>query len=293
MSKPFDFFMPERWDEALALRKRFDKNAVVLAGGTDVMILIKRGIISPKHIISLSRTPSWGSYELNGSVTFNAGTTFRKIEREAALLPAHTALVRAASMVGGVQVRNVATIGGNLCNASPAADSAPPLLAMDAEIVLYGLGGKRTLPIDSFFIGPGSTALNENELLQSITIPEMPKRTATEFLKYGRRSAMEISIASVAARLTMDGKEDICQTARIALGAVAPTPLRVREAEQVLEGQKLTTEILEAAAEIVKRAISPISDVRASAEYRREMCGILVKRVLDRCHVTLTGQPIS
>lgn len=293
MSKSSDFFMPERWDEALALRKRFEKDSVVLAGGTDVMILITRGMISPKHIISLSRMPSWGSYELNGSVTFSAGTTFRKIEREAALLPVHTALVNAASQVGGVQVRNVATIGGNLCNASPAADSAPPLLVMDAEIVVYGPGGMRTLPIDSFFNGPGSTALGENELLQSITIPEMPKRTATDFLKYGRRSAMEISIASVAARLTMDEEEDVCQSARIALGAVAPTPLRVREAERVLEGQKLTAEILDAAAEIVKRSISPISDVRASAEYRREISGILVKRVLDRCHVILTGHTVS
>ncbi|MFA9403318.1 MAG: xanthine dehydrogenase family protein subunit M [Anaerolineales bacterium] len=149
MSKSSDFFMPERWDEALALRKRFEKDSVVLAGGTDVMILITRGMISPKHIISLSRMPSWGSYELNGSVTFSAGTTFRKIEREAALLPVHTALVNAASQVGGVQVRNVATIGGNLCNASPAADSAPPLLVMDAEIVVYGPVGNLNGCIES------------------------------------------------------------------------------------------------------------------------------------------------
>ncbi len=285
------FFTPQTWEDALALRERFDKDAVVLAGGTDVMVQINHGTISPKHIISLSRMPSWGSYELSGSVTFSAGTTFRRIEQEAGLLPLHTALVRAASLVGGVQVRNVATIGGNLCNASPAADSAPPLLAMDAEIVLYGSGGRRTLSIDSFFNGPGSTAINDHELLHSIRIPEMPGRTATDFLKYGRRSAMEITIASVAARLTY-GEEDICQTARIALGAVAPTPLRVLEAEKILEGQKLTTKILDSAAEIVRRSISPISDVRASAEYRREICGILVKRALDRCHVTLTGHAL-
>lgn len=293
MRQPSGFFIPETWDEAIALREEHSSKSAVIAGGTDLMLHLSTGSISPQYLISLSQLPSWGSHKINGAVLLSAGTSFRQIEREKNLLQRHKALISAASQVGGVQIRNVATIGGNLCNASPAADSVPPLLVLDAELVIYGSKGERTIPVESFFLGPGQTSLKEAELLHSVIIPELPDRTVSEFVKHGRRSAMEISIASVAARLTLAEDGKTCESARIALGAVAPTPLRIQEAEKVLENNILTEEALEISAQIVQKTVSPISDVRASAEYRREVCGVLVKRVLNRCHIVLTGSPVG
>jgi carbon-monoxide dehydrogenase medium subunit len=291
MAVHFDFHAPGTWDEAVALMREYGPDAVPLAGGTDLMILLERQQIAPRHVVSLAQIPHWNALEVSGDLTLGAGTTYRQLEKTPALCGKHTALVEAARQVGGVQVRNVATVAGNLCNASPAADSVPPLLVMEATLMLYGPDGGRSVPADEFITRPGQVALGEGELLRQIRVPALPDRTATVFLKAGRRRAMEISIVCVAARLTMAPEGETCQTARIALGSVAPTPIRAREAEKILEGQPLTPALLREAAQLAVEATEPISDVRASAEYRRYLTGVMVRQALEQCLVQLAEIP--
>ncbi|HVO70278.1 MAG TPA: xanthine dehydrogenase family protein subunit M [Aggregatilineaceae bacterium] len=291
MAVHFDLHAPGTWDEAVALMCEYGPDAVPLAGGTDLMIRLERQQIAPRHVVSLAQIPHWNALAVSGDLTLGAGTTYRQLEKTPVLYGKHRALVEAARQVGGVQVRNVATVAGNLCNASPAADSVPPLLVMEAALTLYGPDGARTVPADKFITGPGQVASGAGELLRQIHVPALPDRTSTVFLKAGRRRAMEISIVCVAARLTMTPEGEICQTARIALGSVAPTPIRAREAEKILEGQPLTPALLQEAAKLAVEATEPISDVRASAEYRRYLTGVMVRQALEQCLVQLAEIP--
>jgi aerobic carbon-monoxide dehydrogenase medium subunit len=292
MSIHFNYHSPETWDEAKALFQQYGAGAKLLAGGTDLMILIERSRLAPRHIISLDRIPSWDSLAVNGAVTLGAGTTYRQLERTPALHGKYLALVTAARQVGGIQVRNVATVAGNLCNASPAADAVPPLLVMDASLTLDGPSGARAVPVHEFIVGPGRTILEEGELLRQIDIAALPECTATVFLKAGRRRAMEISIVCVATRLTLSAKGNVCETARIALGAVAATPIRAWHAEKLLERQPITAEGVAEAAYVASQATSPISDVRASADYRKYLSGLMVRRALEQCFQQITGNAL-
>jgi carbon-monoxide dehydrogenase medium subunit len=292
MTVHFEFHVPGTWDEAVALMHDYGTDAVPLAGGTDLMILLERNQIAPRHVVSLAQIPHWNAMGVNGGLTLGAGTTYRQLEKTPDVYRKYTALVEAARQVGGVQVRNVATVAGNLCNASPAADSVPPLLVMDALLTLYGPDGGRAWPIDQFIVGPRQVALREGELLRQIQVPALPPRTATVFLKAGRRRAMEISIVSVAARLTLDPDEETCRTARIALGSVAPTPIRARKAEMFLEGRALLTPALfREAAQLAIEVAEPISDVRASADYRRYLTGVMVRQALEQCWSQIAENP--
>lgn len=283
----FDYHTPHSWEQAVGLLQEKGPQARPLAGGTDLMILIERGQLTPAHLISLDRIPGWGDLRLNGDLRLGAGTTYRQLERRLAPDGPYAALVEAAGQIGGVQVRNVATVAGNFCNASPAADAVPPLLVMDASILLQGPSGGREVPADGFVQGPGETILGAAELVTEIRVPALPAGTTTCFLKAGRRAAMEISIVGVAARLTLI--EGVCRTARIALGAVAPTPLRAREAESMLEGRPVTQAAVRSAARAAAQAARPISDVRASADYRRYLSEIMVRKALELCYQRATG----
>ncbi len=292
MTIHFNYHSPETWDEAIALLQQYGVEAKLLAGGTDLMIQIERGRLRPQHVISLDRIPGWNSLTINGSVTLGAGTTYRELERTPSLRGKHVALIDASRQVGGVQVRNVATVAGNLCNASPAADAVPPLFVMDATLTLSGPDGTRAVPACEFIVGPGRTILREGELLRQITIPALPEPTATVFLKAGRRRAMEISIVCVAARLTLSANGTVCETARIALGAVAPTPIRARQAETLLEGQPITPDNVAETAHLAMQATAPISDVRASAHYRKHLSELMVRRALEQCYRQITGNTL-
>lgn len=282
-----EYHQPESWDEAIALLGKVGREGKVLAGGTDLMLQLDRGEIKPTHVISLAAIPNWDSVKFNGSLSISAGTTFRQLERMPGLRSSHAALIDAARQVGGVQIRNVATVAGNFCNASPAADSVPPLIVLDALLTVLGSKGEREIPVDAFITGPGQTILAEGELLKKIHVPELPERSASVFLKAGRRNAMEISIVCVAVRLTLDEGGKTCSEARISVGAVAPTPIRARRAEEFLEGQVLEDSVLEAAAKETVKATSPISDVRASAEYRQYLTGVMVGRAIAACRAQI------
>jgi carbon-monoxide dehydrogenase medium subunit len=288
MTVHFEYHAPGSWDEAVALMGEYGPDARPLAGGTDLMIQLERRQIAPQHVISLTRIPNWDALNVNGELTLGAGTTYRQLEKTHAFYDKHKALVDAARQIGGVQVRNVATVAGNFCNASPAADAVLPLLVMDAVLRLSSPRGERTLPAGEFITGPNQTVLAADELLRVIHVPALPERTATVFLKAGRRRAMEISMVAAAVRLTLAPDSDVCQTARIAVGAVAPAPLRVRDAETLLEGERLTPDLIREAAQRAVHETAPISDVRASADYRRHLTSVMVRQALEQCWYQLT-----
>jgi carbon-monoxide dehydrogenase medium subunit len=283
-----EYFSPTSYADVVELLREFGTDAKIVAGGTDLMIQMERGQAAPRALISLDHIPAWDALHTGASITMGAGTTYRQLEKSLAPSGPYAALVEASRQVGGVQIRNVATLAGNLCNASPAADSVPPLMVMDATLTITGTDGKRSVSIDKFLLEPGRTILGASEVLTQIHVPELPARSATVFLKAGRRRAMEISFASVAARITLAADGETIQTARIALGAVAPTPIRAIAAEQILEGQSPTPQRLREAAQLAASTAQPISDVRASAEYRQHLVAVMVERAVRICRERVT-----
>ncbi len=279
----FDYHEPTTLREAIELGARFGGDARFLAGGTDLMVQIHRGRLSPRHVVSLQGVRGLDAIEIDGAISLGARVTHRRIETTTGFQGSLRALVEGAEVVGGHQVRNVATVGGNIVNASPAADVVVVLLALDATLTCLGPAGERTLALDGFATAPGVTALGPGELVTRASFPRLAPRSATAFLKAGRRRAMEISIVCVAARLTVDADLERCQDVRIALGAVAPIAMRARDAERYLEGRPLTDPAMREAGRIAAAECRPIGDVRASARYRALLVATLVPRALARC----------
>jgi carbon-monoxide dehydrogenase medium subunit len=231
----------------------------------------------------LQRVPGLDAIEVDGNVSVGARVTHRRLETTTDFQDALRALVEGAEVVGGHQVRNVATVGGNVVNASPAADVVVVLLALDTTLTCLGPAGERTLALDGFATAPGVTVLRPDELLTRASFPRLAPRSATAFLKAGRRRAMEISIACVTARLTLHPDLERCQDVRVALGAVAPSAMRAHAAERYLEGRPLTDGVMQEAGRIAAAECRPIGDVRASARYRALLVATLVPRALARC----------
>jgi carbon-monoxide dehydrogenase medium subunit len=278
----FEYHAPTSMAEAIGLAARHGEDARFLAGGTDLIIQMRRGRLAPRHVVSLRRVPGLDTIAVNGRVTLGAAVTHRALERSPHFHGALRALVEGAEVIGGHQVRNVGTVGGNIVNASPAADLVPVLLALDASVTCAGAAGERTLPLADFLLGPGRTARRPDELLTAVHFEAPAPRTATAFLKAGRRRAMEISVACVAVRLALDA-DGRCAAAAIALGAVAPTAVRAPAAGAALGGRALDPAALRDAGREAAAACAPIDDVRASARYRRLLVETLVPRAIARC----------
>ena len=278
-----EYFEPRSVAEAAALAARYGSSASFLAGGTDLVIQMRRGLRHPSQLIDLQHIAGLDAIEVAaGRIRLGALTRHRSIERHASFRTSLRALIESAEVIGGFQVRNVGTVGGNLCNASPAADLSPILLALDAEVHLAGTGGARTLALADFLQGPGRTRRAVDEVLTAVTCAVPPPRSATAFIKMGRRSAMEISLVSVAALVTLDAAGR-CQDARIAIGAAAPQAMRMPAAEDMLRNQVLSNEALAEAGRVAAAGCAPLSDVRASAAYRRHLVKVLVPRAIRRC----------
>src|SRR5437762_1993156 len=283
----FECHEPSSVTDAVALGARFGGEGRFLAGGTDLIIQMRRGKVGPRHVMSLHRVSGLDRIEADGAVRLGALVTHRTIERCPAFQGPLQALVESAAVVGGHQIRNVATVGGNIVNASPAADVVPVLLALDATVEVLGPEGERWLPLEAFASAPGVTARRPGELLTRARCPGLPPNSGTAFLKAGRRRAMEISLVCVAVRLTLDASRERCLEARIALGAVAPTTLRARAAERSVQGRPLTAQVMAEAGRAAAGECQPITDVRASARYRALLVATLVERALARCHARI------
>lgn len=277
----FDYYQPESLKEAYGLMEKHGENARYIAGGTDIIWRIKQGVIEADALISLRGIESLAGVSLNGGLTLGSMALFRDIERNSAIIGGYPSLAQAVSALANPQVRNVATVGGNLCNGAPSADCAPPLMVLEAELTLEGPGGKREVPIGDFFTGPGQTCMDRTEVLTQIKVPKMAPNSGTIFLKKGRVT-QDIAIVNAAALLVMEGK--VCRKCRLTVGAVAAVPLRLTDVEELVEGQEIAPDLLDRAGEMVENAVTPITDVRSTEEYRRVMSGVLIKRAIKAVH---------
>jgi carbon-monoxide dehydrogenase medium subunit len=264
----------------------------VIAGGTDLMLQMRAGALSPEKVINIKRLPELQGihYDPATGLKLGALSTLRELTRSPIIIDHYPSLAQAAGLMASEQVRSIATVGGNLCNGSPSADLAPPLIALDGTAVIahdsegdMNRAGERHVPMKSFFLGPGQTALNASasvgELLKEIVLPVPEGKTI--YLKHAPRAYMDIAIVGVAVRLQL--VEGIVRQVRIVLAAVAPVPLRVYEAEDILTGKQLSGSLIGQAANLAAVACSPIDDVRGSAWYRQRMAEVLTRRALEAC----------
>ena len=271
----FNYYKPKSLNEALKLLNDLE-NSKVLAGGTDLVLDMKIGRYKPENVIDISHLNELKYIKDDGkSIRIGAGTTLQTILESNIVRKKIPVLAEALEIMGSWQLRNVATIGGNLCNASPAADTAPPLMVLEAQLKLESIEGARYVPITKFFHGPRITELKRNELLTEIIIPYPPSNAGMKFLKLGRRAAHTLSIVAVATLITI--KDDKFDIVRIALNSVAPTPLRAYKTEESLKDKPINLNVIEENVKRVAEEIKPISDVRASAEYRKEMSIVLTR----------------
>ncbi len=287
MLAEFDLVMPADLDAALAVLADGGDGTMPLAGGTNLVVDLRARQIEPDRLVGLGRLRGLrGIDRTNGHVVMGAGTTISDVLRDSAMAQEAPALVEAARWFGGQMVRNAATLAGNLCYGSPAADMVPPLLVLDAEVTLQSTAGSRRLSLADFHRGYRQTARRSDELLTQITWPQPQAGSANAFYKLSRRKGDAITVVGVAVALTIEA--DRCRRARIALGAVAPTVIRARAAEQMLEGEVLTPALIDAAARQAVEAARPIDDVRASAEYRRHAVHVLTRRLLEQVRARLS-----
>jgi aerobic carbon-monoxide dehydrogenase medium subunit len=278
--KPFDYLQPSTLDKAVELLARHGEQARILAGGTALLLDIQHGEIAPTYLISLDQVPGLQSIRENAGWRIGTLATISHVAAFAVKHPQLRALVDSAWLFGGQQVRNMCTVGGNICKASPGADMVPPLLCLDAELQLSGPDGQRSTPLDGFLIGPDETAIHPAEVLTEINLPQLPPRTSTAFFKVMRRHAMDCSIIAAAARISLADDGQTVVEARVALGAAAPNPFRAKQAEALLVSNKLSPHLLHETAIAARDAARPISDVRASADYRRMLVETLVERAI-------------
>jgi carbon-monoxide dehydrogenase medium subunit len=269
---------PRTVEEAIGLLKSANGAARVLAGGTDLLVQLRTGMTSAGLIVDVKRIPELVSVTLNGSgLRIGAATPAAQITENRAVASAYPGLVEAVDLIGSSQIQGRASVGGNLCNGSPAADTVPALIALAAEAVVAGPNGERRVPVEGFIEAPGKTVLQPGELLVELAIGPRPARSADAYLRFIPRTEMDIAVVGVGVDLTLDA-DGRCTAARVALGAVAPTPIRAPEAEAALVGSTLDDAALTRAAEAASAACSPIDDKRGTVAYRRRVAGVLVQR---------------
>lgn len=278
----FEYLEAGSVKEAVSLLKRHGQDARAIAGGTDLVVLMRCREVAPKYLVSLKTIPSL-DYIREDADGFRLGAlaTIRSIETSPLIKERYGILAQAAHLLGSVQVRNLATIGGNLCHAAPSAEMAAPLLALEARARIAGPDGERVIPLEHLFDCPGQTCLKTGEILIELQIPSPPPRSAGVYLKHCILKAMDIAFVGTAVVVELAGDE-ACRDIRIGLGAVAPTPMRAVKAEAHLKGKQLEEGLLREAGEIASQECSTISDIRCSAEHRREIVKVFVRRAAQQ-----------
>lgn len=279
----FDYFEPTSLDEASGLLREGKGARRPLAGGTDIVIQLRRRVARTEGLVNLKRIPELSGWtcEPGRGLRLGACTPMRDLEMSAAVGERFPSIREALQVVGSLQLRNLASVGGNLCNASPSADTAPPLMALGAAASLWtGESRRETVSVENFFAGPGASVLGAGGLLLAVEVPEPEPLTGDAFERFTPRSAMDIAIASAAAAVTLDAAGQRVRAVRIALGAVAPTPIRALRAEDLVREKEPMPKLLEWAGAAAMEECRPIDDIRGTAAYRKELIRILVQRVL-------------
>ena len=270
---------PSSAKEAAKLLAGARGKAVVLAGGTDLLVRMKSGAVDPDLIVDIKRIDATQSIKKasNGSFKVGAGVSGAQLGKNKALKKAWPGVVEATNLIGSDQIQGRATMAGNLCNASPAADSVPAMVAAGAKANVVGPSGRRTVAVEKIPTGPGKTSLKKGEIIESISLPKKQPKSGDAYLRFIPRTEMDIAVVSAGINLTIDGK-GVIKKARVALGAVAPTVLLVEDAAKAIIGSKLDEEALAALAAACEAACKPIDDMRGTIEFRTEVAGVLARR---------------
>ncbi|MCL2336003.1 MAG: xanthine dehydrogenase family protein subunit M [Firmicutes bacterium] len=287
----FEYFAPQTSAEALSLAARLGSKAKILAGGTDLLIMMKEKILKPECLININDIQEFKtiSYVPGQGAVIGAAVKISALEHDSLIKDKYFALHQAAGELGSAQVRAMATVGGNSCHASPAAETPPPLAALGARVVICSSAGEKEMPVEKFILGNRKTALGEGELLTKFILPEPAPRSASRYAYIGLRDAMEIDAVNMAVNLVL---EEDCRTVKnlkLVMGSVSPVPLVAEKIPGILIGKELTDELLAQAAQAACDEAKPISDIRASAEYRREMVAVLTRRVLKQAFHAAAG----
>jgi carbon-monoxide dehydrogenase medium subunit len=279
MIKDFERLAPKTLKEALTLLAEYKDDCKVIAGGQSLLILMRQGLVAPKYLVDIK-----GLSELvyikddKDGLKLGALTTHRAIEKSPVIKKKFSVLAEMETRLASIQTRNWGTIGGNICHADPAGDPIPVLIVLNATLTVTGLKGERNLPVEDFSRDYFETVLEPGELLTEIQIPALPPHTGAAYTKFNIIES-DLATTSVGVSVTLGAGDGVCQDIRIALGASAPTPMRAKKAEALLKGKKITDALLKEAGEVASTEAEPISDIYASADYRRELVKVLVARV--------------
>ncbi len=279
----FDYFEPVTLEEALTLLNKNSGKARIIAGGTDLMLQIRNRTVRPELVIDITGIPGLDYINCDTQQGLKLGslTTIRALEKSAELTEKYPILSQAASQLGSVAIRNVATVGGNLCSALPSADTAQALMALSARVRVLALAGERDMTLEDFFTGVGKTALAPGEILVGITVPKLAPNTRGMHIKHSARGSIDLAIVNIAVILTIDSGDNVCTDIKIVMGAVAPTPIRARKAEAVLIGKRIDKALIDHVALVASEEANPrAGSIRGSPEYKKEMIRVLTGRAL-------------
>lgn len=278
----FEYHAPKTSGQAMDLIKSLGEKARVLAGGTDLLLMMKDKTLKPEHLIDINNVEEYKgiSYEPGKGAVIGATTKIADLEHSTLIQEKYYALHQAAGELGSTQVRTMATVGGNSCHASPAAETPTPLVSLGAKVVLSSTSGEREMPLEEFITGNRMNALANGELLTRFLVPDPPPKSASRYSHIGLRDAMEIDAVNMAVNLTVGDDGHTVKDLRLVMGSVAPRPLVSTEVPSLMIGKNFDEELLEKAAQAASEEAKPISDIRASAEYRRKVVAVLARRLL-------------
>ncbi len=277
----FDFATPTSVSDAVAILAKEGSNARLLAGGTDLLIGMRVGRATPGLVVDAKQIPELKQYKLDGNgLQLGSAVTCRTLYEDPAVVDTYPALIESAELIGGMQTQGRASIGGNLCNAAPSGDSIPTLIVLGAEAVVIGPNGQRNLAVEDVCVAPGKTSLADNELLLTINIPAPAANSGACFQRFIPRNEMDIAIASVASSVVLSGDGSTFESARIALGAVGPTPIFAEGAGDLLAGKPVNEASIQEAADAAEAVATPINDMRGTIEQRKHLINVLTKRTL-------------
>jgi CO/xanthine dehydrogenase FAD-binding subunit len=277
----FAYLAPKTIEEALQLLADQGEGARLMAGGTDVMVKMSHGLLKPTAIIDIQQIESLRGIRFHATEGLTLGALARlgEVTSHPDILTYYPSLAYAVSCMANVEVRNMGTVAGNICNAAPSADTAPPLMTMNAELTLSSLKGERKLSVNEFFRGPGMTAMERGEILTSIHIPAPQPKSGASYKRISARCGVDIAAVCVGVTIALNGQS--CKEAKIVLGAVAPVPMRATKTEALLQGREHTAELIKQAGDQASEEARPISDMRSSAQWRKTMVAVLTRRALD------------
>ena len=281
--KDIDYAAPKSIAEACALLLDRGDKARCLAGGTDIIVQVREHRRDVDVLVDIKHIPEVMAlaFDAKKGLVIGAATPCYRIYENKEIARAYPGLIDAASLVGGTQIQSRASLGGNLCNSSPAGDTIPALIALEAVCVIAGPKGNREVPVEKFCTGPGKNVLDRGEFLVSLRLPPPKPRSGAAYLRFIPRNEMDIAVVGTGVAVTLDEKKTRCTSARIALAAVAPTPLLVADAGAALVGSDLGEAAIAKAASLAQAAAKPITDMRGDTDYRRHLVGVLVKRALQ------------